>query len=79
MPEIVGRYIAVYFEPSTAVPQAVNDEAAGQGVSPRIASFIYIRVAGAITESALLNNLFTKCFPEYGPIKIDSEILQQSR
>ena len=72
-----GRYIAVYFEPSTAVPQAVNDEAAGQGVSPRIASLLYIRVAGAITESALVNNLFTKSFYEYGPIKVDSEILNR--
>lgn len=72
-----GRYVSVYFEPSTAVPQGVNDEAAGQGVSPRIASLLYIRVAGQITESALVNNLFTKSFYEYGPVKIDSEILNR--
>ena len=72
-----GRYISVYFEPTTAVPQGVNDEAAGQGVSPRIASLLYIRVAGQITESALVNNLFTKSFHEYGPIKVESEILNR--
>ena len=57
-----GRYIAVYFEPSSAVPQAVNDEAAGQGVSPRIASLLYIRVAGPILESAMINNLLPNHF-----------------
>lgn len=72
-----GRYISVYFEPSTAVPQGVNDEAAGQGVSPRIASLLYIRVAGPILESAMINNLFTKSFYEYGPVKVDSEILNR--
>ena len=72
-----GRYIAVYFEPSSAVPQAVNDEAAGQGVSPRIASLLYIRVAGPILESAMINNLFTKSFYEYGPVKVESEILNR--
>lgn len=72
-----GRYIAVYFEPSTAIPQALVDGAAGQGVAPRIASLLYIRVAGPILESAMINNLFTKSFYEYGPVKIDSEILNR--
>jgi len=72
-----GRYIAVYFEPTTAVPQAVVDGAAGQGIAPRIASLLYIRVTGPILESAMINNLFTKSFYEYGPIKIDSEILNR--
>ncbi|PIY69176.1 hypothetical protein COY90_02005, partial [Candidatus Roizmanbacteria bacterium CG_4_10_14_0_8_um_filter_39_9] len=71
-----GRYVSVYFEPSTALPQAV-DNTVGQGVSPRIASLIYIRVAGPITENAMISNLFAKSFFEYGPIDVTSEILNQ--
>lgn len=71
-----GRYVSVYFEPSTALPQAV-DSTAGQGISPRIASLIYIRVAGPITENAMISNLFARSFLEYGPIEIASEILNR--
>lgn len=72
-----GRYVAVYFEPTTAVPQSVESGAAGQGVAPRIASLLYVRVTGPILESAMINNLFTKSFYEYGPVKVESEILNR--
>ncbi|MFA5136573.1 MAG: hypothetical protein WC489_04225 [Patescibacteria group bacterium] len=70
-----GRYIAVYFEPSISTPQSV--EGASQGTTPRIASLIYIRVAGPITENAIISSLFAKSFYEYGPIKVNSEILNR--
>ncbi|OGK62845.1 hypothetical protein A2334_03095 [Candidatus Roizmanbacteria bacterium RIFOXYB2_FULL_38_10] len=72
-----GRYIAVYFEPSIPVPQAVGSETVGQGISPRIASLLYVRVSGPITESAIISNLFAKSFYEYGPIQINAEILNR--
>lgn len=72
-----GRYVTVYFEPTSAVPQSVENGAVGQGIAPRIASLLYVRVAGPILESAMINNLFTKSFYEYGPVKVESEILNR--
>lgn len=72
-----GRYVSVYFEPSVAVPQAVGSETGGQGVAPRIASLLYVRVAGPILESAMISNLFAQSFLQYGPIKVTSEILNR--
>ncbi len=73
-----GRYIAVYFEPVGVVPQAVGSQKeAGVGVTSRIASLIYIRVAGPITEQALITRLFAPIFYEYGPINVETEILNR--
>lgn len=72
-----GRYVALYFEPAVGVAQAVPSESAAQGVTPRIASLLYIRVAGEINESALISNLFAKSFLEYGPIDVTSQILNR--
>jgi len=72
-----GRYVSVYFEPNVAVPQAVGTETGGQGVAPRIASLLYVRVAGPILESAMISNLFAQSFLQYGPIKVTSEILNR--
>jgi hypothetical protein len=72
-----GRYIALYFEPSVGVAQAVGNESGAQGVAPRIASLLYIRVAGTINESAIITNLFAPSFSEYGPVTVSSEILNR--
>jgi len=70
-----GRYVAVYFEPGGAVPQAVGGpKEAGLGVASRIASLVYLRVAGPALERALISRLFAPSFLEYGPIKVESEI-----
>ena len=70
--------MAVYFEPTTSIPRAVGgDKEAGTGVSSRIASLVYIKVAGPITEKALVGRFFTPSFFEYGPIKIDTQILNR--
>lgn len=70
-----GRYVSVFFEPVVGTPQAVGNESAGTGIAPRIASLLYIRVAGNITEKASVINMFTKSFYEYGPVTVDSEVL----
>lgn len=73
-----GRYVAVYFEPTTAIPQAIGAEKeAGTGVSSRIASLIYIRVAGPTTEKALVSRFFAPGFFEYGPVKVETQILNR--
>ncbi len=73
-----GRYVAVYFEPTTAIPQAIGAEKeAGTGVTSRIASLIYIKVAGPISEKALVSRFFTPGFFEYGPVKVDTQILNR--
>lgn len=72
-----GRYISVYFEPAIGVPQALGAQSMGTGTAPRIAALIYVRVAGPITESAMVSNMFAKSFYEYGPIEVTSEILNR--
>lgn len=72
-----GRYVSLFFEPVIGTPTALGVESAGTGVAPRIASLLYVRVAGPITESAMITNLFTKSFYEYGPVNVDSEILNR--
>ena len=73
-----GRYVAVYFEPTTSIPQAIGAEKeAGTGVTSRIASLIYIKVAGPISEKALVSRFFTPGFFEYGPVKVDTQILNR--
>jgi len=74
-----GRYVAIYFEPGGILPQAVGrQKEAGTGVAHRIASLLYIRIAGAASENALISRLFAPSFLEYGPIKIEAEILNRS-
>lgn len=73
-----GRYVAVYFEPITSIPQSVGGkQEAGTGVTSRIASLIYIKVAGPISEKALISRFFTPGFFEYGPIKVETQILNR--
>jgi len=72
-----GRYVAVFFEPIGAVPQAVGANEAGASIAPRLAGLIYIRVNGPITESAVVSNLFARSFSEYGPIDVEAEIINR--
>ncbi|MCX6732407.1 MAG: hypothetical protein NTV98_02610 [Candidatus Roizmanbacteria bacterium] len=69
-----GRYVSVYFEPSVGTPSTVGTDNGATGVSPRIASLLYIRVNGPITENAFISNMFAKSFYEYGPIEVTAHI-----
>ena len=71
-----GRYITVYFEPSIGTPSTIGTDASSTtGIAPRIASLLYIRVNGPITENAFISNMFAKSFYEYGPIEVTANII----
>lgn len=71
-----GRYVSVYFEPNAAIPQSVNSsQEAGASIAPRVAGLFYIRVKGPITENSTVSRFFTPSFLEYGPIPLETEIL----
>ena len=74
-----GRYVAVFFEQGTpASPQALGArEEAGLLSASRIASLVYIKVAGPVTEKALISRFFAPVFFEYGPIKVETDIMNR--
>ncbi|KKP67347.1 MAG: hypothetical protein UR68_C0006G0008 [Candidatus Roizmanbacteria bacterium GW2011_GWA2_35_19] len=73
-----GRYVAVYFEPGPEVPKAVGGiNEAGTGVGSRIAALVYLKVAGVTAEKAIVSRFFTPSFFEYGPITLETEILNR--
>ena len=73
-----GRYVAIYFEPEGIVPQnkGTNQEA-GSGTSTRLASLLYIRISGDITEQAIASRFFANPFSEFGPIMVETDILNR--
>lgn len=73
-----GRYVAVYFQPGGIVPSAsFTPREAGTGVASRIASLVYIKIPGDIAEQAVVSNFFAKSFWEYGPIEVETEIVNR--
>lgn len=73
-----GRYVAVYFEPTAGNYRTTeNDEEVATSIAPRIASLIYIRVKGDAFEKAIISRFFATYFQEYGPIKLQTEILNR--
>jgi hypothetical protein len=73
-----GRYVAIFFEPEGIVPQETGaNQEAGSGVSTRLASLLYIRVSGDISEQAMISRFFTNSFIEFGPIKVETDILNR--
>jgi len=73
-----GRYVAILFESGAAnlSPTGTQKEAA-TGIAPRIAALVYIKVKGPIKEAALVSRFFTKSFWEFGPVEIETEILNR--
>jgi len=72
-----GRYVAVFFQQGNTLPRPSGTEEKGSGTNLRIASLIYIKVKGVITEKALVSRFFTQSFLEYGPIKVTADILNR--
>lgn len=68
-----GRYVAVYFEPALGTPSSVGT-GGSTGIAPRIASLLYVRVNGPITEKATISQMFAKSFYEYGPVEVITNI-----
>ncbi len=72
-----GRYTAVFFQQGNILPKQTNAEEIGSGTNLRIASLIYIKVKGPVTEKALISRFFVPSFFEYGPIKVTTDILNR--
>lgn len=69
-----GRYISIYFEPAIGTPSSIGSDGGSTGVAPRIASLLYVRVNGPISEKATISSFFAKSFYEYGPIEVTANI-----
>lgn len=72
-----GRYAAILFQPTV---NQVGGGQEGTAITPtaiRLASLIYIRVAGPITEKARIVDFQGPDFLEYGPIGISTTILNE--
>jgi hypothetical protein len=73
-----GRYVAILFEPGvTDISSTGAQKEAATGTAPRIAALVYIKVKGPIKEAAWVTRFFTKSFWEFGPIDIETEILNR--
>jgi len=73
--EAGGRYIAIYFEPGGTITEATTS---ATKEATRIASLVYIRVAGPVEENAYIKQLRAPRFLEYGPIPVATEIFNKS-
>jgi hypothetical protein len=73
-----GRYVAIFFEPAAAntLPSGAQKEAT-TGIAPRLAGLVYIKVNGPVKEAAWVTRFFTKSFWEFGPIDVETEILNR--
>ena len=72
-----GRYAAVIFQPGGDL--TLGNPVSGQenAIAVRLASLLYVRVAGPITENATVTKFEGPGFLEYGPATISTEILNQ--
>ncbi len=72
-----GRYAAVLFQPGAELTLGNPESAQETPVIIRLASLIYIRVAGAISEGATVTKFEGPTFLEYGPETITTQISNQ--
>jgi hypothetical protein len=72
-----GRYAAVLFQPEGSLTLGNPESAQETPIAIRLASLIYIRVAGPISESATVTKFQGPTFLEYGPASITTQILNQ--
>ncbi len=69
-----GRYAAAIYEPV----DIIKVEGTGAGVNTQLGSLFYITVAGPVTESAQVELFSAPSFSEYPPVKIFTEISNNS-
>jgi len=72
-----GRYAAVLFQPAGSLTLGNPESAQETPIAIRLASLIYIRVAGAISEKATVTKFEGPSFLEYGPATITTQILNE--
>lgn len=71
-----GRYLAIYFEPSLG-QGTTSENSSITGIGARIASLVYIKIPGEITESAIITRFFTESLQENGPITLALDVLNR--
>jgi hypothetical protein len=69
-----GRYFGIYFEPSGEIANSTAENGAETPITIRLAGLVFLRVAGAVEESAFVTQLTAPRFLEYGPVSIKAEI-----
>ncbi|MGB9707109.1 MAG: hypothetical protein ACPLXP_03495 [Microgenomates group bacterium] len=73
-----GRYVAIYFEPGGTTPEALGGQKEVTiPIAIRIASLVYLRVAGPIKEDAYVVRFTIPRFAEHGPLTATTEILNR--
>jgi len=72
-----GRYAAVIFQPGGNLTLGNPESGQETPIAIRLASLVYIRVAGPITEKATVTEFKGPTFLEYGPISIATKILNE--
>ena len=72
-----GRYAAVLFQPTGSLTLGNPASAQETPIAIRLASLIYIRVAGPISEKATVTKFTGPTFLEYGPAVVTAQILNQ--
>jgi hypothetical protein len=72
-----GRYAAVLFQPAGSLTLSNSESAQETPIAIRLASLIYIRVAGTISEKATVTKFEGPSFLEYGPATITTQILNE--
>ena len=72
-----GRYAAVIFQPGGNLSLGKPADGQENAIAIRLASLIYIRVAGPITEGATVTKFDAPSFLEYGPIPVTTDITNQ--
>lgn len=65
-----GRYASIYF----TEPGLVWEERAITGVTAEIRNLVLLRIAGPITEEAIVRRFQAPRFSEYGPVEFTTEI-----
>lgn len=72
-----GHYAAVFFEGTPSTPQGKFEKEGTAVTAPRVAALLYFRVAGNIKEEAIVSKFLAPNFLEYGPIKVETSILNK--
>ena len=74
-----GRYFGVYFEPGGKITEKGEEtiKEVGTAIETRIAGLVYLKVSGAVTESAFVSRFYAPIFMEYGPLPLQTQILNR--
>ena len=72
-----GHYAAIFIEGTPSTPKASSDKEGTAVIAPRAGALLYIKVAGKIKEKAIISKFIAPNFSEYGPIKVETSILNQ--